>query len=412
MKYLMSLLLISIYSTSLAQPTSGKWKFYKILSNYISGIPSSTSLDASEGVAVVDSNGVFTRKITAAALGLPTGNVYRLARFTGTNTVTNTTSLVDSAGFYGFGQIEGSGLQNARFNITTQNSTSSSNGLIFKNTNNDLFGNIKNTGSFSFGVTSALNWDEVNTKLTSNSAFQFGTSNDQFLYFITNGSIRTALDGNAFTVNVPVDNTPTSYTGLARGTTAERPSATFSRIRANTDSSGIEYADGSAWQQLASRNWVRSNFGGSATTIYNGDDTLTATRNVNGGGHHLSFGSSGSKVALFTVNSNSRVALFSGITYGTDATNTDADYTVPGNVIIAELNDVLTTGRTLTLPSLATNGQMITLVMRSSIGVNKYSLSSAVLDNATGTTFTTLDWGKTYDFFVTSSLSWILIRKY
>jgi hypothetical protein len=150
----------------------------------------------------------------------------------------------------------------------------------------------------------------------------------------------------------------------------------------------------------------------SINTIYNGDDTLSATRTVYGGTHHLNFGSSGSKINLFSIYSSSRTVLNSGITYGTDASNTDADYTVPVNVIIAELNDVLTTGRTLTLPTLATNGQMITLVMRSSIGVNKYSLSSAVLDNATGTTFTTLDWGKTYDFFVTSSLSWILIRKY
>lgn len=150
----------------------------------------------------------------------------------------------------------------------------------------------------------------------------------------------------------------------------------------------------------------------SATTIYSGDGTLAGTRTISGAGNNINFGTGGSNVALFTINSSSRTVLNSGITYGTDASNTDANYTVPATVIIAELSDVLSTGRTLTLPTAATNGQCVTLVMRFSAGSNKYSLSSAVTDNATGSTFTTLDWGKTYDFMVDQSVTWRLIRKY
>lgn len=153
--------------------------------------------------------------------------------------------------------------------------------------------------------------------------------------------------------------------------------------------------------------------GSSVTTLYSGDGTLSGNRQVSGAGNNLSLGTGGSKVALFTINSSSRSIFNSAIVYGTDATNTDANYTVPSNVIIAELTDVpLTTGRTLTLPTAVTNGQCVTLVMRFSAGSNKYSLSAAVTDNATGSTFTTLDWGKTYDFYVDQSLSWRLIRKY
>lgn len=278
MKYIIIILLLAFSISSYAQ-SSGKFKIYKLQSNFINGSPSSIPVGTGEGVAVVDSNGVFVRKVPPSVLGLPTGTVYRIARFTGVNTVTNTTSLVDSAGFYGLGQIDGSGLQNARLNITVQNSSSSGIGLILKNTNGDLFGTIKNTGSFSFGVTSALNWDEVNTKLTANSPFQFGTSTNQPLYFATNGSIRTALDASAFTVNVPVDNTATSYTGLARGTTAERPGGADGNIRYNTTDSIIEWWNGLTWARP----------GGSATNIYNADGTLAGNRTVTGASHNLTF---------------------------------------------------------------------------------------------------------------------------
>lgn len=302
--FVLSILLLMSHCGISQMPSSGKLKIYKLQSNFIEGMPSSTGPGTGEGVAIVDSNGLFVRKVTVSALGLPSGTAYRLAKFTAPTTLGNTASLVDSSEFYGFGQIEGSGLQNARFNFTTQNSSSSGNGIILKNSSGNTLGVIKNTGSFSFGITSALDWDEVNTKLTSNSPFQFGTSTNHPLYFLTNGSIRTALDATGFTVNVPVDNTADSYSGLARGTTAQRPTATFSRIRANSDSSGIEYADGSAWQLIASRNWVRDNFGGSATTIYNGDGSISSNRTVTLGANNLTFNASSTGDIAFTLGSD------------------------------------------------------------------------------------------------------------
>jgi len=160
------------------------------------------------------------------------------------------------------------------------------------------------------------------------------------------------------------------------------------------------------------RKVAQSSIASSITTLYSGDATLAGNRIISGGGNSLSVGTGGSTVSAFTVTSSGRVNLFSGITYDVDANNTDADYTVASNTIIAEVSDVLTTGRTLTLPSAVINGQSVTLLMRFSAGSNKYSLSAAVTDNATGSTFTTLDWGKTYDFMVDQSLAWRLIRKY
>lgn len=147
-------------------------------------------------------------------------------------------------------------------------------------------------------------------------------------------------------------------------------------------------------------------------TLYTADGSLPGDRAVAGASHGLSLGTGGSPLAALSITSSGRVSLFSGITYDVDANNTDADYTVAGNTIIVEVSDVLTTNRTLTMPSATQNGQSLTLLMRYSTGVNKYSLSAAVTDNATGSTFTTLDWGKTYDFMVDQSLSWRLIRKY
>lgn len=150
----------------------------------------------------------------------------------------------------------------------------------------------------------------------------------------------------------------------------------------------------------------------SSTTIYTGDGALSGNRVVSGASNSLALGTGGSPLSALSVTSNGRFSIFSGITYDVDANNTDADYTVAANTIIAEVSDVLTSGRTLTLPTATINGQSITLLMRYSTGVNKYSLSAAVTDNATGSTFTTLDWGKTYDFMVDQSLAWRLIRKY
>jgi hypothetical protein len=147
-------------------------------------------------------------------------------------------------------------------------------------------------------------------------------------------------------------------------------------------------------------------------SIYTADGSLAGNRILSGASNSLQFGSGASPLSAFGITSSGRFSIFAGITYDVDANNTDANYTVAANTIIAEVSDVLTTNRTLTLPSAVINGQSITLLMRYSSGSNKYSLSSAVTDNATGTTFTTLDWGKTYDFMVDQSLVWRLIRKY
>lgn len=147
-------------------------------------------------------------------------------------------------------------------------------------------------------------------------------------------------------------------------------------------------------------------------TLYTADGSIAADRTISGANHAIGFGTGASKLSSFSITSSGRVSLFSGITYDVDADNTDADYTVASNTIIAEISDVLSTARTLTLPSAVINGQSVTLLMRFSSGTNKYSLSAAVTDNATGSTFTTLDWGKTYDFMVDQSLAWRLIRKY
>jgi hypothetical protein len=167
---------------------------------------------------------------------------------------------------------------------------------------------------------------------------------------------------------------------------------------------------------------------GGATTIYNGDGTLTGNRTLTQGANTLTItgtgameilgnralniGTGASPLSSVNITSNGRLGLFTGITYGTDADNTDADYTVAANTIIAEITPNLTADRTLTLPTASVNGQTVTLVMRFSVDLDTYSLAAAVTDNATGTTFTQLDWGKTYDFMVDQSLAWRLIRKY
>lgn len=230
-------------------PASGKLKVFKLQCNYVSGLPSGTGLNSGEGLAVFDVNGTLIKKVSTSALGLPSGTANRLTKFTGASSLGNA-DATDSAGFFGFGQVDGSGLGSAKYNFKTQGSTSATMGIILKNSSNSVIGFLKNDGSYQFGVSSSLTWDDATTKLTANGNLQIGTATNQDFYFITDNTIRTALNSTAFTVNVPIDNTANSYTGIAKGTTAERPTATASRIRWNTTLPALEYADGTNWVQV------------------------------------------------------------------------------------------------------------------------------------------------------------------
>lgn len=406
MKVALLIISVFIYSLSYSQlPSSGKVKVYKIQSNYVSGTPSSSSLSGDEGIGIFDADGLLLKKVTPAALGLPTGTVNRIAKFTGTNTLGNATLFTDSLGFYGLGQVDGSGLGTAKLNITTQGNSSASMGLVIKNSSNSVIGQINNAGGFVFGSNS-LTWDDANVKLTASAPFQFGTFTNHPVYFITDNTIRTALDATAFTSNVPVDNTADSYTGLARGTTAQRPTATGSRVRYNSDSLWYEGADGSNFELFASRNWVRANFsGGSATTIYNGDGTLSGNRTVTGSNNDLTFAG----IDLFTVNSNysaqakndgtriytSAIGLSSANYWQFAYTPSSAGSFTRGNAIVVDtLNNVGLGDVTQTTMPLYTTGNStyIPAGLQSRQG-NFYSISNITTNTTLGITdnFVTID---------------------
>lgn len=100
------------------------------------------------------------------------------------------------------------------------------------------------------------------------------------------------------------------------------------------------------------------------------------------------------------------------VPYGIEDYSVDANHVVINNTKILELHDVISADRTITMPTPTIQGRTLSIVTRNSIGINHFVLSSAITDNLTGTTFTQLDWGKTYDFYVNSSSQWLLIRKY
>lgn len=150
----------------------------------------------------------------------------------------------------------------------------------------------------------------------------------------------------------------------------------------------------------------------SITTVYTGDGTLSGNRIISGAGNAISVGASGSKMSTISLWSSGKINLFGQVLHGVEDYSTDANHTLTDNVGIVELHDNLTTDRTLTMPAASQQGQTISIVTRYSTGVNHYILSAAITDNSTGTTFTQLDWGKTYDFYVNSSAQWLLIRKF
>jgi hypothetical protein len=329
-------------------PASGKLKVFKFQSNYVAGLPSSSGLSGSEGIGIFDANGVLNRKVSTAALGLPSGNLYRIAKFTGSSSIGNTTHFADSIGFYGLGQIEGSGLGSARMNIMTQGNSSSSMGVVLRNSSNSVIGLIKNDGSFQFGSNSLI-YDDATPSLTAAAPFRIGTSTNQPLYEVVNNNIITALDASAYTINVPVNNSAvTSHTHLANGTTAQRSTATAGRIRYNSDSTFYEGADGSNYKLFASRDWVRANFStgggslsGSGTTgriaYWNGASSLTSNANFLFNGSVLSTGTTNTQGQL-NVGGDKDLTSSGAQTYLAAATYTDQTTSASGTASSYSIN--------------------------------------------------------------------------
>lgn len=92
--------------------------------------------------------------------------------------------------------------------------------------------------------------------------------------------------------------------------------------------------------------------------------------------------------------------------------NTNVNYTITEDAQEVQIIDTITANRNLTLPTPTAIGQTVTVVTNESLSTFNYILPVAIQDNSDGTTFTTIDWRTTYDFFVNDALTWILIRKY
>lgn len=155
-----------------------------------------------------------------------------------------------------------------------------------------------------------------------------------------------------------------------------------------------------------------------ATVVLGG--TLSGATNIAGATNDLNLGTSISRAGSVNIhadaiglNSQGGIALFGQVRYAAHFHSTDADYTVPENLGILELSSgSLTADRTITLPAASAHGQTFTIVVRSTSSSNHYVLSSATVDNKTGSTFTQLDYGTTYDFMVNGSIAWVVVRKY
>jgi hypothetical protein len=230
---------------------------------------------------------------------------------------------------------------------------------------------LKTTGAIQFGNYTAAENEIIYTNTTGDLNHYTGGTNGQVLTHVTGGFAWQSLPSSITSIN--------SQTG---------PSITLAGsngLTATTTSNTVTYT-----------------LGGS----------ITGFTQITGGGNSLLFGTSGSHLSGFTTYGDA-INLIGNVRYGTEDYATDADHTVSSAVTFEELHDVpLTANRTITLPSAVQQGQILTIVTRYSTGTNHFVLSGAIVDNSTGATFTQLDWGKRYDFYVDSAVGWILISKY
>lgn len=158
---------------------------------------------------------------------------------------------------------------------------------------------------------------------------------------------------------------------------------------------------------------------GTSTVTITLGGALTGTTDITGASNTLRLGTSGSKLNTLAVAASSQISLVSdarinllgNIAYQAENVTADANYTVLGNTGIVELQTSgLTTDRTITLPAASTHGQVLTIVVRFASSGSHFTFASAVLNNATGSTVTQLEWGTTYKLMVNASLSWMIVE--
>lgn len=222
--------------------------------------------------------------------------------------------------------------------------------------------------------------------------------------------LRVTSGNRIFIKGLDTDNSPPSTSGTTKMViTDANAQLSFADIPSGGGITSINSQTGAS-QTLAADNGLTATTT-TNTVTYTLGGTLTGFTQIAGGSNSLLFGTSGSHLSGFTTYGDA-INLFGNVRYGVEDYSTDANHTVPSTITFEELHDVLSTNRTLTMPSASQQGQTLTIVTRFSAGSNHFNLASAITDNSTGSTFTQLDWGKRYDFYVNSSLAWILISKY
>lgn len=152
--------------------------------------------------------------------------------------------------------------------------------------------------------------------------------------------------------------------------------------------------------------------GGPDSAIWKSSGTMTATQQVLGNAKALSFGTTGSHLSQFTVYAD-RISLRGMNNQQTDVYSADADHTWDPGSSVLELNDgTLTANRTITVPTGLVNGTFVWVINAGNNASFNYVFNSAVLDNATGSTFTTIDHRKAYLLYVGAGLGFTVIQKY
>jgi hypothetical protein len=174
---------------------------------------------------------------------------------------------------------------------------------------------------------------------------------------------------------------------------------------------------------LNETNWENTGLGGETQATLNAYNNQTVFKEgdmIRLSNASISGSPDGSKLGYVCVKSGifgtQRLPQFKAIAANgggnIDDFSANADHVIPENASIVELHETLTINRKLTLPAALRTGQTVSVVLPRSQNKYRFQLTTPVIDNPTGNTVSFLDWGKTYDFYVSSAKQWLLIRKY
>lgn len=203
---------------------------------------------------------------------------------------------------------------------------------------------------------------------------------------------------------------PTARLHVAAGT-ASANTAPFKMVSgvvlSSVEDGAMEYDGLHIYFSIGATRYQLDQQGGSATTIYNGNGTLSGNRNLSGDNKQLNLGVPGSKLSGLAFTTSGQI-FFDGQMQVSTAVAADADYSITLTNTFIILPDI-TANRNVSLSSPGTGAGKLLIIWNKNSGGNSWTFTNGTVVDATGAAITNLTNDTTY-ILMNDGTDWVKLN--